>query len=462
MEDFEYNKNNKRKPQQGMTDNQKGWLVFAGLAVIAFFGGFYLLFLSSDQEQLASELAMEVREFEGAGYQKKISAFMQNELNVFAPEGDENTKELVDTINSLNYNATFSPLVEFFDDEFGGVKIDEVVVTNKISQDSYTDLIIKKKPSEPNKYYFIYEGETKQFMDDPSLSATPRASFITKFFGASGLLQLDDSKQLRAIENSLDKVSFNDGSGSITYLTLEDVKAKISKNLTMDRSDFAVKISAAKVDLGEALKFMLGDIKPMSVNFDMEYSGDSISKLERISQTKVDDFAKFLQEGAAEKAAEISAAEKYSGHIKLKDFALMSGEMGFTSNADLQFNGFPYVPVPVGELNFSIKNYNQIISYLRSFFPLPEEEVARMLNDSADYFTNDGTDLSFKAIFDGTKIVKLGNGKTLDLLKKPENPWITGDNSAQKIEDNPFETPVKSESKPVATPKVEQKELDKL
>ncbi len=447
MADFTRNNGSKKG---GLTEDQKGWLVFAGLGVVGIAGAMYLLFLGSDQDEVANTLAQEIKALEGKGYEDKIGGFVKQGFSDLAAD-PEAQKMMDEMFKGMNYNADLSPVQQFTDGEYGGVKLDSATITSMMSEDSYTDLEIKKKAGEANKY--IYETDLKmRYLDGAN------SWMVAAYETAKGFVELSDAGSLKAVESDVEKITFSDGSGSINYAILNGAVSKFTNNSTADKGDFDLELKVEKIELGQALKFLLGDIKPMSLDFDLNYEGDAFSKLQKIAE-QTPELVNYLDNGV-ELAKKASAAEKYSGEINLNNFSLMSGEMGVQSNLDLEFTGFPYQPVPVGEVKFSIKNYKEIIAYLRNFFPIPEQEVAAGLAEAQKYFSDNGKDLSFHASLDGTKIIKLGNGKEID-LKQEASPEIAAPQPAEDFRSE-FETPVESNSKPVTLPEVQTKELGTL
>jgi hypothetical protein len=172
------------------------------------------------------------------------------------------------------------------------------------------------------------------------------------------------------------------------------------------------------------------------------------------------DLNKYLEADPATAMAAVGTAEKFSGQLKLNEFSLMSGEMGFSTNADLTFTTFPYQPMPRGTLNFTIKNYNDIITYARNFMPVPQEEVDAKLAESAEYFSNDGKNLVFSAIFDGTKIVKLGTGKEIDMVELSKPAWESPAPAEELTVSDAVAAPVESDAQPAAVPEVQKRELE--
>jgi len=460
-------------PQQpkkkGLSENQKSWITFGTIAVIGVFGGAYLLLLPTPQEETAKLLAGEIKAYEGKGYKERVSNIAQEHLKDLSSEGvigREFKKGFTEAFNKTDSNFTFSGLREFEDGDFGAVEIKDAIITSQLvvgtgpkQVAAYSNFIIKQLPKTPNKYYFSTDGENKEIAVSNGQEQT---SLITKYSGATGNFELDDVDQLKSMDTNIKQMSYTDGSGTITYATLEDLYGKFSNSSTVEKLQFRIALGAKKIEAGDSIKMMLGPIQAIGLNMDFSYSGDPISKITKISDAQLDKIPEYLKAKPEDLLAEVGTAEKYNAQIKLNDFSLASGEMGFVTNFDLTFSGFPYQPMPRGNFSFTIKNYPELIAYARNFFPIEQEKLDAELFSAKEYFSDDGKNLVLKATFDGSRIIKLGNGREIDVVEEYTNATeIKATEAEIDTSNNQSVEDVQSEASPVLTPEIQTRELGK-
>jgi len=268
--------------------------------------------------------------------------------------------------------------------------------------------------------------------------------------------------QLKSMDINIKQMSYTDGSGTMTYATLEDVYAKFSHSGAAEKLQFEIAFGAKKIDAGDSIKMMLGPVQPLALSMDFAYIGDPISKITKISDEQLYKIPQYLKAKPEDLLAEVGTAEKYSGQLKLNDFTLTSGEMGFVTNFDLTFSGFPYQPMPRGNFSFTIKNYPELIAYARNFFPIEQEKLDAELFSAKEYFTDDGKNLVLNATFDGSRIIKLGNGRDIDVVEEYTNATeIKATESEIDTSNNQSVEEVQSEASPVSTPEIQTRELGK-
>jgi len=459
-----------KKKKKGLTENQKSWLTFGSIAVIAVAGGAYLLLLGSEQDTISKQLALDVKSFEGKGYQQKLGAFVNNEMTSLGYTDNKEAQAVTEMLNALDSTVTFSEIKQFSDSKFGGVNIANATLKTNAKtldgagsfaaqEDDYTDVVIKQTPEEPKKYLFSYNAVSKQFD-----GVAPTPVMQTKMDGVNGYLEFNPNNTFKGTEANFKKISFTDGSGSMVYATVDGGYSKFTYAASPTQTDMEAVFRADTVTPGDTIKMMLGELKPLKVAVDFSYHGDPVAKLQRATDKPFEETVGNLEKDPATVLAEAGTAEKFNGQIKLNDFTLLSGEMGVVSNFDLTFQAFPYQPVPKGNISFTIKNYNDIIVYARNFMPIDQAEVDKQLFEAKEYFTDNGKDLVFTATLDGTRNIVLGTGKKIDIVEEYKADKAKAEAQAAPAApavENKFETEVPSDSTPVSVPEVQQRELSK-
>ena len=399
-------------------------MAVAAMIIIAAFVAYYMGLIPGigQGNKVAEELQAKVVAAKGPNLKNEFMAYATSN-----PRMTEEQKDMLKNVtDGIDLDFQFSGTKPSSADGKGTVEIDAPKLVANVKSDgaaaqsgqiSAPKLFISRDVADKNHFYYHTEGGI-------DFSANMNGA-MSKVFTISGKQPFNEVKYnadgyTGYFKSDSKNVKVIEGRGNTVLATIGESSFEANSNFSTDKIDSWGKIAEKNIVPGDMIKIMLGDIQPVSIDFDYAYKGDdyrpALQSLKDFQKRTNDEKIK-AQLDPNYKVQDIAPEVKpFDGNLKVNDISVMMGNAGLALNANLNFKKSNSKVLPFGEVDFKIAQYQKLIDYFSRFLKVPKEQVDRTVQMASDVGTNANGDISFVISFDGTANVKV-NGKTEDELK---------------------------------------------
>jgi hypothetical protein len=213
------------------------------------------------------------------------------------------------------------------------------------------------------------------------------------------------SKNSEIIEGRGNTTLVKFGDGEVSYEAKEPEAGKEVSS--------KYKFSINNIEFGDMIKMMLGQIEPISISADFDYTGHDLFELIKKAQNP----------------AEKDKINQVAGAVLLNDFYIKMGQSGLLAKGDFNFDAkkpegadHPDEPTVNGTFQATLAGYQTLINYLTRFFPVPPEEINKNIAFLKEVGEDKGNDIGFDIKIENGKVTV--NGKTEEQVMEIKNRYF--------------------------------------
>lgn len=419
--------------------NSKKTAITVIIAVLIIGGGFAaykcgLIPGFGDGEKVAQELKAQTEALKGTAVKDKLIAY----YNASPRPSKEQKEQVTKLLNEqIDMNFGYADIKTSSGDGKGSVDIISPTLNVTSHKDnipyeiSAPELIVSRDVMDKNHYFFhSFGSDSKKGLVE---IYTNEGGTKTKVLSITSddpynEIKVNDDGFTGYVKSTAKNIAFTEGRGGTVVFTIGEKNIEFKQSKNNDQISADGKIALQNIVPGDMVKMVLGQINPLSFNFNYSYSGDDINQslqdMLNYPQRQMEEAQKAANDPTYKpQTLQEPSMQPFNGHLKIDQFSLLMGDAGIVAKTDLTFRKDNARSIPSGDVTLTIAQYQKLIDYIKKFMPIPDEESAKSIKFLSEIGQNSNGNVTITLTLNGTDEVKIG-GKSLKEVQEIQGKYF--------------------------------------